>query len=107
MLFVNRKQKIQLIKDISTGNKPLKSLKALQHGSVYFAYHYTDIDRYGIFGHNKADDKLLTPGEYQDFCRQLEEHNKLLTEGRHIKNAVILCKVNSEDMRSLNRLINE
>lgn len=107
MLFVNRKQKIQLIKDIRTGNKPLKSLKALDHGSLYIAYHYTDIDRYGIFDHNKADDKLLTPDEYHDFCRQLEEHNKLLTEGRHIKNAVILCKVTSNEARSLKRLINE
>ena len=103
MLFVNRKEKIQLIKDISTGSK---SLKALQHGSVYISYHYTDIDRYEIFNHNKADDKLLTPDEYQDFCRQLEEHNKLLSEGRHIKNSVILCKAHSEDMRSLKRLMN-
>jgi len=101
---MNRKQKIEFLKALQRGEK---SIKALKDGKVYIAYHYIDIDRYEISGSHKDEPLLLTPDEYADFCRQLEEHNKVLTDGQNIKNSVILCNVNSEDMRSLQRLMNE
>ena len=99
---MNRKQKIEFLKALQRGEK---SIKALKDGKVYIAYHYIDIDRYEISGSHKEEQRLLTKNEYADFCQQLEEHNRQLTDGQNIKNSVILCKVNSEDMRSLQRLM--
>ena len=99
---MNRKQKIEFLKALERGEK---SIKALQDGKVYIAYHYIDINRYEFSEFQKGEE-LLTPDEYANICRQLDEHNTQL-DGKRTKNSVILCEVNSEEMRALKRLMNE
>ena len=86
---MNRKQKIEFLKALQRGEK---SIKALKQGRYYFAVKIGQ-DVYVIkdFG-NDMKDKTMTRAEYENFLKELDEHNRKIGDAKAVKNVVYLLQ---------------
>jgi len=86
---MNRKQKIEFLKALQRGEK---SIKALKQGRGYFAQQVSH-DVYIVKDFTgDGKEKTMTRVEYDNFLQELDEHNKLLDDGKAIKNFVFLLQ---------------